>query len=122
MQENQPEIIIREAVTEDAKKISVLIREAMEYYRMASGIKADVLESLTEGVDSVKERIRRHHCIIAECDREPIRTLSVNYCDNPMKYSFSTQTRRTFRSTGTAHISRVLRSRPNTGIQVSEYR
>ena len=122
MQDNQPEIIIREALTEDAKKIMHLTREAMEYYRMSSGINADVLESLTEGIDSVKERIRRHHCLVAECNGEPIGTITVNYCDNPMKYSFSVQTRRTLSEyRDCAYISRfaVAAEFRDTGLGVS---
>ena len=97
MEELSEEIIIREAVPEEAKKIRDLIREAMEHYRMASGINQDVLESLTESTESVKDRIRKHHCLVATCDKEPIGTITVSYCDNPMKYSFSVQTARTLR-------------------------
>ena len=95
--DNTDEIIIREALPEEAKKIRDLIREAMEFYRMSSGINSDVLESLTESTESVKERIRRHHCLVATCNEVPVGTITVSYCDNPMKYSFSAQTARTLR-------------------------
>ena len=107
MDNDNNEIIIREALPEEAKKIRDLIREAMEYYRMSSGINSDVLESLTESTESVKERIRRHHCLVATCNEIPVGTITVSYCDNPMKYSFSAQTARTLREyRDCAYISR----------------
>lgn len=122
MEELSEEIIIREAVPEEAKKIRDLIREAMEHYRMASGINQDVLESLTESTESVKDRIRKHHCLVATCDKEPIGTITVSYCDNPMKYSFSVQTARTLREyKDCAYISRfaVKEEYRDTGLGVT---
>jgi GNAT superfamily N-acetyltransferase len=122
MEDKDIQIIIREAVTEDAKKVSVLIKDAMEHYREASGIRHDVLESLTESVESVKERIRRHHCLIATRDGEPVGTITVSYCDNPMKYSFSSTTARTLTQyKDCAYISRfaVLEELRDTGLGVT---
>jgi ribosomal protein S18 acetylase RimI-like enzyme len=122
MDNTQDEIIIREALPEEAKKIRDLIREAMEFYRQASGINAEVLESLTESTESVKERIRRHHCLVATYNEIPIGTITVNYCDNPMKYSFSAQTARTLREhKDCAYISRfaVTEGFRDTGLGVS---
>ncbi len=122
MDNTQDEIIIREALPEEAKKIRDLIREAMEFYRRASGINAEVLESLTESTESVKERIRRHHCLVATYNEIPIGTITVNYCDNPMKYSFSAQTARTLREhKDCAYISRfaVAEGFRDTGLGVS---
>ena len=122
MEDNNEEIIIREAVPEEAGKLMELIREAMEFYRMNSGINAEVLESLTESIDSVRERIRRHHCLVAECKGEPVGTITVSYCDNPMKYSFSVQTRRTLSEyKDCAYITRFAVAAPyrDTGLGVS---
>ncbi|MBR1796812.1 MAG: GNAT family N-acetyltransferase [Clostridiales bacterium] len=119
---NLDEIVIREAVPEEAKRIRELIREAMEFYRRASGINSDVLESLTESVDSVRERIRRHHCLVAILGEKPIGTITVSYCDNPMKYSFSVQTARTLREyRDCAYISRfaVEEEYRDTGLGVA---
>ena len=122
MEEYQEDIIIRDALPEDAKKVRELIREAMEFYRQASGINGDVLESLTESVESVKERIRRHHCLVATVNDEPVGTITVSYCDNPMKYSFSVQTARTLREyRDCAYISRfaVAERYRDTGLGVT---
>lgn len=119
---NFDELILREAVPEDAKKISTLIKDAMEHYREVSGIQPNVLESLTESVDSVKERIRRHHCLVATYENEPAGTITVSYCDNPMKYSFSATTARTLtKYKDCAYISRfaVTEDLRDTGLGVT---
>ena len=122
MEINNEEIIIREALPEEAKKIRDLIRDAMETYRMNSGINTDVLESLTESTESVKERIRRHHCLVAMNGDTPVGTITISYCDNPMKYSFSSQTARTLREyRDCAYISRfaVNEQYRDTGLGVT---
>lgn len=118
----EEEIIIREALPEEAKKIRDLTTEAMEYYRKVSGINQDVLESLTESIESVKDRIRKHHCLVATANGNPIGTITVSYCDNPMKYSFSSQTARTLREyRDCAYISRfaVAEAYRDTGLGVT---
>ena len=105
------DIIIREAFPEEASAIRDLTVEAMEFYRQNSGINKDVLESLTESVESVKERIRRHHCLVAASAGTPLGTITVSYCDNRLEEPY--------RNTGTALISRVLQCQKDSGIRVS---
>ena len=116
------DIIIREAFPEEASAIRDLTVKAMEFYRQNSGINKDVLESLTESVESVKERIRRHHCLVAASAGTPLGTITVSYCDNPMKYSFSVQTGRTLSEyRDCAYISRFAVSERfrDTGLGVA---
>jgi len=121
MENTREEYIIREALPGDAKAISALIKDAMEYYRSCSGIKPNVLESLSESVSSVEQRIRRHHCLCVESSGKIIGTITVSYCDNPMKYSFSPQTARTLsKYRDCAYISRfaVDEAHRDTGLGV----
>lgn len=116
------EIIIREAFPEEAKAIRDLTVEAMEFYRKNSGINKEVLESLNESTEYVKERIRRHHCLVAASAGRPLGTITVSYCDNPMKYSFSVQTGRTLSEyKDCAYISRFAVSEKfrDTGLGVA---
>ncbi len=115
-------LVFREAVPEDAEALHELICEAMEYYRMNSGIVHDVLESLTEDIESVKDRIKRHHCLCVYHDDVPVGTITVSYCDNPMKYSFSNLTGRVLAQyRDCAYISRFAVSRDyrDTGLGVA---
>lgn len=114
-------LTFREAVPEDSKALHELICEAMEYYRMSSGIVADVLESLTEDEESVRDRILKHHCLCVYHDEAPVGTITVSYCDNPMKHSFSSKTSRVLSQyQDCAYISRFAVSRDyrDTGLGV----
>ena len=66
-----------------------------------------MLESLTEDVKSVEERIKRHHCLVATAGDRPVGTITVSYCDNPMKFNITPQAARTLRQyPDCAYISR----------------
>lgn len=97
---------VRKAVDSDAEAIAKIVRESMAYYKTESGIKGDVLESLTESIESVRERIRTQHCLCVfehheaeitasdgiETEYELLGTITVNEIKNPLKYSFSKKT------------------------------
>ncbi len=85
-------LVMRRAVPGDAEKVSALIRDAMESYRRDSGISRDVLESLSESVESVAHRIRRHRCLCLFDGEKIVGTITLSVCHNPMKYNFSRKT------------------------------
>lgn len=88
--------VIRQAVEYDAEEISLIIKESMAHYRDESGIKGDVLESLTESKESVLERIRTKRCLcIFDCfegEEKLVGTITIHKVNNPLKYSFSDKT------------------------------
>ncbi len=86
------EYTIRQAVPEDAKKLSQLIRRCMQTYRRESGISESVLESLHESVETVADRIGRNRCLCYFDGDEPVGTITLARVNNPMRYSFSTIT------------------------------
>lgn len=97
---------LKRAVDSDASAISEIVRESMAYYKNESGIKGDVLESLTESIESVIQRIRTQRCLCifehneAEMDVSDgvetadilLGTITINEVSNPLKYSFSNKT------------------------------
>lgn len=86
-----PEFIQRRATAKDAPQIAALIRAAMISYKKCSGIKGNVLESLSESIDSVINRIENSNCICIFMGDKLVGTITVTLCDNPMKYSFSSE-------------------------------
>ena len=85
-------LVIQRASVKDASKIALLTRRAMLSYRKDSGIKGNVLESLTETVESVEERIRNGRCLCVYQNEEIVGTITITRCKNPMKYNFSSKT------------------------------
>lgn len=86
------DLILRKASRSDAQKVSDLIHEAMESYRKESGIAHDVLESLSESVESVADRISHNNCVCLFDGNNPVGTITLTYTDNPFKYAFSDKT------------------------------
>lgn len=86
------DIVLRKAERSDAPQVSDLIHEAMESYRRDSGITKGMLESLTESIESVEDRIEKNHCLCLFADDTPVGTVTVSIIDNPMKYNFSKKT------------------------------
>ncbi|MCQ2532225.1 MAG: GNAT family N-acetyltransferase [Saccharofermentans sp.] len=87
-----PDVVIRRATIEDAPKIALLTRRAMLSYQEDSGIKGNVLESLTESIESVEERITTGRCLCLYDGDNILGTITITRCPNPMKYSFSRKT------------------------------
>ncbi len=87
MTENQ--YILRTAKPSDASAVRDLVREAMVHYREESGIMNDTLESLSESVDSVRDRISRNNCLCLFDGDTPVGTITISRIRTPMKYSFS---------------------------------
>ena len=83
---------LRIALPEEAYKIALLIRGAMLSYGKDSHIPYGMLESLTESVESVADRISRGHCLCFWDGPEPVATVTLTEVANPMKYSFSEKT------------------------------
>ena len=97
---------LRRAVESDASAIMEIVHESMEYYKQESGIKGDVLESLSESVDSVLQRIRTQRCLCifehneaemnvadgVETSDILLGTITIHEVSNPLKYSFSNRT------------------------------
>ena len=57
------DLITRTATVNDAAAIQRLLRAAMLTYCADSGIKAGMLEAMTESLESVEDRIRNNNCI-----------------------------------------------------------
>lgn len=101
------ELVLRQAVPEDAAALSRLIRRSMQTYRKESGITSDVLESLHESIESVTDRISHNRCLCFFDGDTPVATITISKTDNPMKYSFSATTEAFLsRYKGCAYISR----------------
>lgn len=83
---------LRTAIPEEAYKIALLTRGAMLSYGKDSGIPYGMLESLTESVESVADRIRHGHCLCFWDGPEPVATVTLTEVENPVKYSFSDKT------------------------------
>lgn len=85
--------IIKRATVEDAESLSKLVRNAMASYKRDSGISGDVLESMSESVESVARRIRNSRCLcVYSDDNQPIGTITIRTINNPLKFSFSDKT------------------------------
>lgn len=110
---------IRQANEEDAVQVAALIKAAMVSYKSESGIRENVLESLSESIDTVIGRIRRHNCLCLFEGDELLGTITVSMCSTPMKFVFSNKTASFLNSfSSCAYISRfaVSDSRRNTGL------
>ncbi|MBO4580371.1 MAG: GNAT family N-acetyltransferase [Clostridiales bacterium] len=83
---------LRTAQPEEAYKIALLTRGAMLSYGKDSKIPYGMLESLTESVESVEDRIRHGHCLCLWDGPEPVATVTLTMVKNPLKYSFSEKT------------------------------
>lgn len=85
--------VIKRATIKDAESLSKLIRNAMASYKHDSGIAGDVLESMSESVESVARRIRNSRCLcIYDEENNPIGTITIRKINNPLKFSFSDKT------------------------------
>lgn len=85
-------LVIKRATVKDAQKIALLTRRAMLTYREASGIKGNVLESLSETIDSVENRITNGRCLCVYQDDDVVGTITITRCRNPIQYTFSEKT------------------------------
>jgi len=85
-------IELKRAEPKDAFKISTLIRSAMSSYQKDSGIPQNMLESLSEDVTTVEDRIKNNICLCFWDGPEPIGTITLSVTDTPVKYSFSKKT------------------------------
>jgi len=113
------DLILRKALRSDAPLVSDLIHEAMESYRKDSGITKGMLESLTESIESVEDRIEKNHCLCLFAGNTPVGTVTVSIIDNPMKYNFSRKTYKVLKDhEKAAYISRfaVADSLRKTGL------
>lgn len=101
------DLVLRQAVPEDSAAISALIRNAMLTYCRESGISSDVLESMSESVESVRFRICNNLCLCYFDNGEPVATITLTLCKEPMKYSFNIRTEKYLSSRRNAvYISR----------------
>ncbi|SCW62967.1 Acetyltransferase (GNAT) family protein [Ruminococcaceae bacterium YRB3002] len=86
----------RRATAEDATKLSHLIKGAMVTYCAESGIPEDHLESMTEEVSTIRDRITRNYCLCCFDDSvpgsEPVGTITLSMVFNPLKFNFSDKT------------------------------
>ena len=82
----------RRAVPEDAERLSHLIKGAMVTYCVESGIPEDHLESMTEEVETIADRIRNNYCLCCFDGDEPVGTITVSLVFNPLKFNFSEKT------------------------------
>ena len=82
----------RRALPEDADKLSLLIKGAMVTYCAESGIPEDHLESMTEEVSTIRDRINNNYCLCCFDGDEPVGTITLSIVFNPLKFSFSDKT------------------------------
>ena len=82
----------RRAVPEDAEALSHLIKNAMVTYCAESGIPEGHLESMTEEIDTIRDRIIHNYCICCFDGNEPVGTITLSMVFNPIKFSFSDKT------------------------------
>ena len=85
-------LTLRLAYPEEAYKIALLIRGAMLSYSKDSDIPKGMLESLSESVESVADRISHGRCLCFWDGPEPVATVTLTVMANPVKYSFSDKT------------------------------
>ncbi|MCR5060283.1 MAG: GNAT family N-acetyltransferase [Saccharofermentans sp.] len=111
----------RRAKKEDAEALSHLIKNAMVTYCSESGIPEDHLESMTESIDTIEDRISRNYCLCCFDGDEPVGTITLSLVYNPLKFSFSDKTQKYLEDTELAgYISRfaVRRDLRSTGLGV----
>lgn len=82
----------RRAVPEDAEKLSHLIKNAMVTYCVESSIPEDHLESMTEEVETIRDRIENNYCLCCFDGEEPVGTITLSLVFNPLKFNFSDKT------------------------------
>lgn len=82
----------RRAVPEDSQRLSRLIKSAMVTYCIDSKIPEDHLESMTEEVSTIEDRIRNNWCLCCFDGDEPIGTITLSLVFNPLKFNFSDKT------------------------------
>ena len=82
----------RRAIPEDADKLSLLIKNAMVTYCEDSGIPEDHLESMTESISTISDRITNNYCLCCFDGDEPIGTITLSLVFNPLKFNFSDKT------------------------------
>ncbi len=82
----------RRAVPEDAEALSHLIKGAMVTYCEESEIPEDHLESMTEEVSTIKDRIANNYCLCCFDGDEPVGTITLSLVFNPLKFNFSDKT------------------------------
>ena len=82
----------RRAKVTDSVKLSCLIKGAMVTYCEESGIPAGHLESMTEEVETIADRIANNYCLCCFDGNEPVGTITLSLVFNPLKYSFSEKT------------------------------
>ncbi|HAW16627.1 MAG TPA: hypothetical protein DCW41_08015 [Clostridiales bacterium] len=116
---------LRRATRSDAPAVSDLIHEAMESYRRDSGISKGMLESLSESVESVTDRIEKNNCLCLYIDDRPVGTITLSPVDNPMKYNFSDKTEKVLsKAERVSYISRFavadLLRKTGLGVQLMD--
>ena len=82
----------RRAVPEDAEALSHLIKGAMVTYCEESEIPEDHLESMTEEVSTIRDRIINNYCLCCFDKDEPVGTITLSLVFNPLKFNFSDKT------------------------------
>ena len=111
----------RRAVPEDAESLSRLIKGAMVTYCEESGIPLDHLESMTEEVSTIRNRIENNYCLCCFDGEEPVGTITLSLVFNPLKFNFSEKTEKYLQDIQLAgYISRfaVKRDLRSTGLGV----
>ena len=111
----------RRARPEDAESLSHLIKGAMVTYCEESGIPEGHLESMTEEVETIRDRISKNYCLCCFDGSEPVGTITLSLVFNPLKFSFSSKTESCLKGIQLAgYISRfaVRRDLRSTGLGV----
>ena len=86
------DLVTRTANTDEAAAIQRLLRAAMLTYCADSGIKAGMLEAMTESLESVEDRIRNNNCIAVFDGDTAVGTITAGITMVPVRYSFSEKT------------------------------
>jgi len=86
------DLVTRTATVNDAAAIQRLLRAAMLTYCADSGIKAGMLEAMTESLESVEDRIRNNNCIAVFDGETAVGTITAGITVMPMRYTFSEKT------------------------------
>lgn len=101
------DLITRTATVNDAAAIQRLLRAAMLTYCADSGIKAGMLEAMTESIESVEDRIRNNNCIAVFDGETAVGTITAGITDTPLRYTFSEKTQKVLKGfSKAAYVSR----------------
>lgn len=82
----------RIADTNDAPALSKLLRSAMLTYCVNSGIRPFMLESMSESLQAIEDRVAHNTCMCYFDGSEAVATITLSLIDTPQKLSFSKKT------------------------------